>query len=115
MRCGSMPAARMLAISWPDLKIEFLLNACTCPPPPASHSVNLLPIWTTRAEIGIGRNCHIECAILDKNVRIGDNVVIKPFPRDRDIDGDLYFVRDGIVVIAKNTEIPSGMKIAPAT
>lgn len=63
--------------------------------------------------IGIGRNCHIECAILDKNVRIGDNVVIKPFPADKDIDHDLYFVRDGIVVIAKNTELPSGTHIEP--
>lgn len=63
--------------------------------------------------IGIGRNCHIEAAILDKNVRIGDNVVIKPFPRNRDIDSDLYFVRDGIVVIAKNTELPSGTRIEP--
>jgi glucose-1-phosphate adenylyltransferase len=64
--------------------------------------------------IGIGRNCHIECAILDKNVRIGDDVMIKPFPRDHDIDSDLYFVRDGVVVIAKDTEIPTGTKIAPA-
>lgn len=64
--------------------------------------------------IGIGRNCHIESAILDKNVRIGDNVVIHPFPRDRDIDSELYFVRDGIVVIAKNTELPAGTRIMPA-
>jgi glucose-1-phosphate adenylyltransferase len=64
--------------------------------------------------IGIGKNCHIECAILDKNVRIGDDVVIKPFPSDKDIDSDLYFVRDGIVVIAKDTEIPSGTRIEPA-
>ena len=64
--------------------------------------------------IGIGKNCHIECAILDKNVRIGDDVVIKPFPDDKDIDGDLYFVRDGVVVIAKDTEIPSGTRIEPA-
>ena len=63
--------------------------------------------------IGIGRNCHIECAILDKNVRVGDDVVIKPFPDDKDIDHDLYFVRDGIVVIAKNTELPSGTRIEP--
>ena len=63
--------------------------------------------------IGIGKNCHIECAILDKNVRIGDDVVIKPFTGLKDIDSDLYFVRDGIVVIAKNTEIPSGTKIIP--
>jgi len=63
--------------------------------------------------IGIGRNCHIESAILDKNVRIGEGVIIHPFPRDRDIDSDLYFVRDGIVVIAKDTEIPAGTKIVP--
>lgn len=64
--------------------------------------------------IGIGKNCHIECAILDKNVRIGDNVVIKPAPDIKDMDNDLFFVRDGIVVIAKNTEIPSGTQITPA-
>jgi glucose-1-phosphate adenylyltransferase len=46
-------------------------------------------------------------------VRIGDDVVIKPFPGDKDIDSDLYFVRDGIVVIAKDTEIPSGTHIEP--
>jgi glucose-1-phosphate adenylyltransferase len=65
--------------------------------------------------IGIGKNCHIECAILDKNVRIGDDVLIKPFPGNKDIDSDLYFVRDGIVVIAKDTEIPSGTRIEPAS
>jgi glucose-1-phosphate adenylyltransferase len=64
--------------------------------------------------IGIGRNCHIESAILDKNVRIGDDVTIRPFPRDKDIDSELYFVRDGVVVIAKDTEIPSGTRIEPS-
>jgi len=63
--------------------------------------------------LGIGKNCHIESAILDKNVQIGDGVVIKPFPRDKDIDHELYFVRDGIVVIAKDTVIPSGTHIEP--
>ncbi len=63
--------------------------------------------------LGIGKNCHIESAILDKNVQVGDNVVILPFPAGRDVDGDGYFVRDGIVVIAKDTEIPSGTRIAP--
>jgi glucose-1-phosphate adenylyltransferase len=65
--------------------------------------------------IGIGRNCHIESAILDKNVRIGDDVVIRPFRLDSgDIDHQLYFVRDGVVVIAKDTEIPAGTRIEPA-
>ena len=63
--------------------------------------------------LGIGKNCHIESAILDKNVQIGDGVVIRPFPRDKDIDHELYFVRDGIVVIAKDTVIPYGTHIEP--
>src|SRR6185295_4987111 len=60
--------------------------------------------------IGIGRHCHIESAILDKNVQIGDDVVIRTFPNDKDIDHELYFVRDGIVVIAKDTVIPPGTR-----
>jgi glucose-1-phosphate adenylyltransferase len=63
--------------------------------------------------IGIGANCHIEGAILDKNVRIGDNVVIRPFPRGTDIDQEKWYVRDGIVVIPKDAEIQSGTRISP--
>jgi len=63
--------------------------------------------------LGIGPNCHVEGAILDKNVRLGEGVVIKPFPRDKDIDRDIWFVRDGIVVIPKSTEIPAGTRITP--
>jgi len=62
---------------------------------------------------GVGMNCYIEGAILDKNARIGDNVVIRPFPRTADIDNEKWYVRDGIVVIPKDAEIASGTKIAP--
>ena len=63
--------------------------------------------------IGIGRNCRIESAILDKNVQIGDGVVIKSFADSPDLDHELYFIRDGIVVIAKDTVIPPGTCIEP--
>ncbi len=63
--------------------------------------------------IGIGENCHIEGAILDKNVRIGSNVTILPFPRNTDMDNQKWYVRDGIVVIPKDMEIPSGTRIGP--
>jgi glucose-1-phosphate adenylyltransferase len=62
---------------------------------------------------GIGKDCHIEGAILDKNVRIGNNVVIRPFPRNVDLDNANWYVRDGIVVIPKDVEIPDGTKIEP--
>ncbi|MCB0103117.1 MAG: glucose-1-phosphate adenylyltransferase [Anaerolineales bacterium] len=63
--------------------------------------------------IGVGANCHIEGAILDKNVRIGENVTIKPFPRNTEIDNEKWYVRDGIVILPKDVEIPPGTVIAP--
>jgi glucose-1-phosphate adenylyltransferase len=63
--------------------------------------------------LGIGPNCYVEGAILDKNVRLGEGVVIKPFPSDRDYDRETWFVRDGIVVIPKSTEIAPGTRITP--
>lgn len=63
--------------------------------------------------LGIGRNCDIEGAILDKNVRIGENVVIRPFPPGTEIDADSYSVRDGIVVVPKSTVLPAGTEIGP--
>ncbi len=58
--------------------------------------------------IGIGKNCVIKKTIVDKNVRIGDGVVISPEGKPADEVSDLYWIRDGIMVIPKNTVIPSG-------
>jgi glucose-1-phosphate adenylyltransferase len=63
--------------------------------------------------MGIGRNCHIEGAIIDKNVRMGHDVIIKPFPRGTDLETDHWSVQDGIVVVPKNTTIPPHTVIAP--
>jgi len=57
--------------------------------------------------------CHIEGAIIDKNVRLGAGVKILPFPRGTEFEGPDWVVRDGIVVVPKNTELPPGMVIAP--
>jgi glucose-1-phosphate adenylyltransferase len=58
--------------------------------------------------IGIGPNCHIEGAIIDKNARIGADVIIHPFPRGTDINTADWTVQDGIVVIPKDAVIPPG-------
>ncbi len=63
--------------------------------------------------IGIGANCYIEGAILDKNARIGEGVTIRPFPRNTDIDNQNWYVRDGIVIIPKDAEVHPGTVIAP--
>jgi glucose-1-phosphate adenylyltransferase len=61
--------------------------------------------------IGIGENTRIENAIIDKNARIGDNVVISPAGKPDTVDHPLYYIRDGIVIIPKNAVIPSGTVI----
>jgi len=63
--------------------------------------------------LGIGRDCHIEGAILDKNVRIGPGVIIRSFPEGTEIDQQDWVVRDGIVVIPKNTILHEGTYIGP--
>ena len=61
--------------------------------------------------IGIGRGCNIQKAIIDKNARIGDNVVISPHGKDEEMNGEGFYIRDGIVVIPKNSVIASGTRI----
>ena len=67
--------------------------------------------------IGIGKDCYIENAIIDKNARIGSGVVIKAFPDGTNLDDPApekrYYVRDGIVVIPKNAVIEPGTVIEP--
>jgi len=65
-------------------------------------------VRTGRPRIGIGRNTRIDTAIVDKNARIGDNCVITPHGKPESVDHDLYFIRDGIVIIPKNAVIPNG-------
>lgn len=64
-----------------------------------------------KPRIGIGQNTTIENAIIDKNARIGDNVVISPAGKPETVDHPLYSIRDGVVVIPKNGVIPHGTVI----
>jgi glucose-1-phosphate adenylyltransferase len=61
--------------------------------------------------LGIGRNCVIDRAIIDKNARIADGVVITPEGKPANHDSDNYFIRDGVVVVTKNAVIPAGVWI----
>ena len=63
--------------------------------------------------MGIGRNCHIEGAILDKNVRIGESVRIEPFPPGIEFEDKNWVVKEGIVVIPKNSTLLPGTVLSP--
>ena len=63
--------------------------------------------------IGVGRGTTVKRAILDKNVRIGENVTI--INKDRVEEADRpelnIYIRNGIVVVVKNGTIPDGSVI----
>jgi len=64
-----------------------------------------------KPRMGIGTNCKIENAIIDKNSRIGNNVTISPAGKPEKLDHELYYIRDGIIIIPKNAIIPHGTVI----
>ncbi len=61
--------------------------------------------------IGIGAESVIENAIVDKNARIGRGVRIVNRDGIKEKDGNGYFIREGIVIVAKNGIIPDGTVI----
>jgi glucose-1-phosphate adenylyltransferase len=64
-----------------------------------------------RPPIGLGRNCNIRHAIIDKNARIGDGVSLSP---EGKADGDYahgVVIRDGILCVTKGAVIPSGFAL----
>lgn len=61
--------------------------------------------------VGIGDNCHLTNVIVDKDCRIGNNVIIKGGNHLTDAEHGLYAIKDGIVVIKKGAVIPDGFEI----
>ena len=65
------------------------------------HSRNNAP------RLGIGKNCHIENAIIDKNASIGDNCWLSPDGKPDKWESEGLYVRDGILIVTKNAIIPA--------
>jgi len=58
--------------------------------------------------MGIGKNCQIEKAIIDKNSCIGDNVIIKGGDHLKNTEEEAYSIVDGIIVVKKGAVVKSG-------
>jgi len=65
----------------------------------------------TTIPLGIGSNCVIRNAIIDKNARIGNNVRIVNESNRQQHEDEHFTIRDGIVIIKKNAEIADGTVI----
>ena len=61
--------------------------------------------------LGIGDRCQINNCIVDKNCRIGDDVIIKGGTGLKDKETDTYLIKDDVVVIKKGAIIPKGTVI----
>jgi glucose-1-phosphate adenylyltransferase len=61
--------------------------------------------------IGIGRDCVIQRAIIDKNTRIGNGVKILNEAGVQEADGQGYYIREGLVIVPKGAAIPDGTVI----
>jgi glucose-1-phosphate adenylyltransferase len=61
--------------------------------------------------LGIGHRCYIRNAIIDKNVRIGNDVRINGGNHLENSDHALYTIKDGVVVMKKGAVIPNGFVI----
>ena len=64
-----------------------------------------------RPIMGVGKNCIIKKAILDKNVKIGDNVKIVNEKKLSNFEDTNYSIKDGIVIVHKNATIAPGTVI----
>jgi glucose-1-phosphate adenylyltransferase len=65
----------------------------------------------SHTSFGIGRDCVIENAIIDKNARIGDKVKLVNRRGLQEHDGEGFYVRDGIVIVPKGGSIADGTEI----
>ncbi|WP_163411398.1 glucose-1-phosphate adenylyltransferase [Flavobacterium ajazii] len=64
-----------------------------------------------KIHVGIGENCYIKNALIDKNVRIGNNVHINGGKHLENFTNELYSIKDGIVVIKKGVVLPDNFRI----
>jgi glucose-1-phosphate adenylyltransferase len=58
--------------------------------------------------IGVGRNCQIKGAIIDKNARIGDNVTLTIEGKADGTYPHGIIVRDGVLLVPKGGIVPKG-------
>ncbi|RKX34859.1 MAG: glucose-1-phosphate adenylyltransferase [Verrucomicrobia bacterium] len=62
-------------------------------------------------DIGIGENSIVRTSIIDKNTRIGKNVILDPAGKPENFESKGIYIRDGVLVVPKNAVIPDNTVI----
>jgi len=61
--------------------------------------------------LGLGTNCRIKGAIIDKNTRVGNDVHLDPSGKEDGAYEHGIVIRDGVLVVPKGTLVPHGFKL----
>lgn len=67
------------------------------------------PTTSEQIGMGIGENCYIRNAVIDRNVRIGNNVRLSPEGKPNGFHQGPIYVKDGILVIEKGGVVEEGV------
>ncbi|HSC27373.1 MAG TPA: sugar phosphate nucleotidyltransferase, partial [Vicinamibacterales bacterium] len=63
------------------------------------------------SSLGIGRNVLLDRVIVDKNARIGDGVRLVNDAGTEHADGNGFYIRSGIIIVPKGSEIAGGVSL----
>ena len=71
------------------------------------------PVPSDAPKMGIGDGCEIEHAIIDKNARVGAGcrLLNKAGLKDYADPAGRYYIREGIIIVAKHGILPPGTEI----
>lgn len=61
--------------------------------------------------VGIGRNCEIRNAIIDKDCYIGENVVLINKENHENFEDEFVYIVDGVIIVPRRTVLPNGYEI----
>ena len=61
--------------------------------------------------LGLGKNCRIKGAIIDKNTRIGNNVTLDPAGKDDGTYDHGVVIRDGVLLVPKGKVVPDNFSL----
>ena len=61
--------------------------------------------------LGLGKNCVVKGAIIDKNTRIGNDVKLSPEGKEDGVYQHGIVIRDGVLVVPKGMTVPNGFEI----
>ena len=72
---------------------------------------DVAPARGSNPRLGIGRDVVLDRVIVDKNARIGDGAQLTNAAGIQDVDGDGYYIRNGIIIVPKDGVIRAGTRV----